>query len=198
MVLSRRHFLSASALAGYSVIVDARDVIGQPFGSHVPKKLPPFFERIAPDKLERGGSRQEPNMTLVELEVDVLVAGGGMAGVGAAISAARNGAKVLLVQDRSRLGGNAGSEIKMHIVGADNHGARPGWRQGGLIEEFRLEDAMFNPTWNFEMWDVMLYDKCVSEPNLDLLLDSTLYAAEVDDDKISYVMVRCILATSIT
>ena len=72
-------------------------------------------------------------MTLVELEADVLVAGGGMAGVCAAISAARHGAKVILVQDRSRLGGNASSEVGMHIVGADNHGARPEWREGSLI-----------------------------------------------------------------
>ena len=52
----------------------------------------------------------------------MVVAGGGMAGVSAALAAARNGAKTLLVQDRSRLGGNASSEIGMHIVGADVHG----------------------------------------------------------------------------
>jgi hypothetical protein len=56
------------------------------------------------------------------------------------------GAKVILVQDRSRLGGNSSSEVKMHIVGADMHGARPGWRESGLIEEFRLDDAVANRT----------------------------------------------------
>jgi len=39
---------------------------------------------------------------------------------------ARQGAKVVLIHDRSRLGGNASSEVKMHIVGADCHGGRPG------------------------------------------------------------------------
>lgn len=187
---SRRQFFTASAVAGYSVIVDARDIVGQ-LHDKTPKELPPFFESIAPEDAKRGRIADEPNMRLVELEYDVLVAGGGMSGVCAAISAARHGAKVLLVQDRSRLGGNASSEIKMHIVGADCHGSRAGWREGGLIEEFRLEDAMYNPTWNFEMWDLMLYDKCITEPNLDLLLDSTLYAADVSKNKINVVMVRC-------
>lgn len=187
---SRRQFLAASAVSGYSLIVDARDVVAQPHQETTPKELPPFFESIAPEKVKRGTSA-EPNMTLVELEYDILVAGGGMSGVCAALAAARHGAKTLLVQDRSRLGGNASSEIKMHIVGADKHGNRPGWREGGIIEELRLEDAMHNPTWNFEMWDLMLYDKCISEPNLDLLLDSSLYAADVKNDEIQHVMVRC-------
>ncbi|HSV75187.1 MAG TPA: hypothetical protein VLH79_15630, partial [Chthonomonadales bacterium] len=43
------------------------------------------------------------------------------------------------------LGGNASSEVRMHIVGADVHGQRLGWREPGLIEELRLEDAVRNP-----------------------------------------------------
>src|SRR5215218_3623145 len=46
--------------------------------------------------------------TLTELEpVDVLVAGGGMAGFSAAIAAARRGARVMLVEQHSDLGGTA-------------------------------------------------------------------------------------------
>ena len=41
------------------------------------------------------------------------------------------------------------------------------------------------------MWDLLLYDKVVSEPNITLLLDSVLYAAEVKDGRIEQVMVRC-------
>ncbi|WP_219217380.1 FAD-dependent oxidoreductase [Paenibacillus sp. S150] len=54
------------------------------------------------------------------IETDILVAGGGISGVSAALAAARNGAKVVLCQDRPVLGGNASSEIRMHIVGAAN------------------------------------------------------------------------------
>ena len=58
-------------------------------------------------------------MTRHELHTDFVVVGGGLAGACAAIAAARNGAKVVLVQDRSVLGGNASSEVRMHVVGAD-------------------------------------------------------------------------------
>src|SRR4051812_43165285 len=126
-------------------------------------------------------------MTLVDLNCDVLVAGGGVAGVLAAVAAARNGAKVILVQDRSRLGGNSSSEVKMHVVGANSHKGRPGWREGGLLEEFRLDDAVNNPQRSFEFWDLLLYDKVVSEPNIILLLDTALYSAETKDNKISRV-----------
>jgi len=130
-------------------------------------------------------------MTLVDLDCDVFIAGGGPAGVCAALAAARHGARVTLVQDRSRLGGNSSSEIKMHIVGADCHGSRPGWREGGLIEELRLEDAVRNPQWSFEMWDLLLYDKLVSEPRLTLLLDTALCGVEMERGLIRRALARC-------
>ena len=43
------------------------------------------------------------------IEADLVVVGGGMAGVCAAVSAARNGARTVLVQDRPMPGGNASS-----------------------------------------------------------------------------------------
>ena len=58
-----------------------------------------------------------------ELICDILVAGGGAAGVPCALAAARCGAKVVLCQDRPVLGGNASSEVRMHIVGANAHGS---------------------------------------------------------------------------
>src|SRR4029077_17401562 len=127
------------------------------------------------------------NMRLVELDTDVLVAGGGLAGVCAALAAARNGAKVVLVQDRSRLGGNSSSEVKMRVVGANAHKGRPGWREGGLLEEIRLDDAANNPQRCWELWDLLLYDKLVSEPNVTLLLDTVLYAAPTRDGRIEHV-----------
>lgn len=127
----------------------------------------------------------------VALSTEVLVAGGGMAGVCAAIAAARNGAKVILVQNRSRLGGNASSEVRMHIVGANWHKNRPGWREGGILEELRLDDAVNNPRRCREMWDLLLYDKVMTEPNITLLLDSALVSAEMAGDRIKEVTVRC-------
>jgi hypothetical protein len=150
----------------------------------------PSFEAVAPPK-RPAGLRAEPNMALVNLETDLLVAGGGLAGVCAALAAARHGARVVLVQDRSRLGGNSSSEVKMHVVGASCHKGRPGWREGGIIEELRLDDAANNPQRCWELWDLLLYDKVVSEPNITLLLESTLFGANQRNGKIEEVMVRC-------
>lgn len=134
--------------------------------------------------------------TLHNLETDVLVAGGGIAGVCAAISAARNGASVILIQDRPVLGGNASSEIRMHICGADMSGMRgkeleTEAREGGIIEEIRLENAVRNPQKSWSMMDLILYEKCIAEENLRLMLDTTIVAADVRDRKIqSAVAVR--------
>ena len=114
------------------------------------------------------------------LVTDLVVVGGGLAGVCAALAAARNGAKVVLVQDRSVLGGNASSEVKMHIVGADCHGTRTGARESGIIEELKLEDAARNPHRSYSQWDLLLYEKVILEPNITLLLDTDCIGCELD------------------
>jgi len=114
------------------------------------------------------------------LNTDLVVAGGGLAGLCAGIAAARSGAKVVLLQNRSVLGGNASSEIRMHIVGADCHGSRPGARETGLIEEFKLEDAARNPHRSYSQWDLLLYEKAIAEPNLTLMLDTECVGCEMN------------------
>lgn len=111
-------------------------------------------------------------MNCKRLEADLCIAGGGMAGVCAALAAARAGARVALIQDRSVLGGNASSEIRMHIVGASCSGRRPGARESGILEELRLDDAVHNPHRSPFLFDLLLYDKVRREPNITLLLDT--------------------------
>ena len=188
--MKRRDFIPAFSLGGYSLIVRAANPAApQPQESH--DGVHPEFDRIAPPQDLRHMAATERNMVFVDLDCDVLVAGGGMAGVCAAVAAARHGAKVILVQDRSRLGGSASSEVKMHIVGANCHKGRPGWRESGLLEEFRLDDAVNNPQRCWEIWDLLLYDKLVSEPNITLLLDSLIFAASMSGDRIQHALVRC-------
>ena len=128
----------------------------------------------------KTASGPNSHLRVNQLQCDFAVVGGGMAGVCASLAAARNGAKVVLVQDRSVLGGNASSEVKMHIVGADCHGQRPGARETGLIEELRLDDAVGNPYRCYPQWDLLLYEKVKAEPNITLLLDTDCTGCEVD------------------
>jgi len=125
-----------------------------------------------------------------ELSCDVFVAGGGPAGVPCALAAARTGARVILAHDRAVLGGNASSEIRMHIVGADWHGKRGEElsveaREGGIIEEIRLTQAVQNPQRSAAMLDLTLYDLCRKEPNLTLLLNTTVDGVKMVDGKIA-------------
>lgn len=86
------------------------------------------------------------------------------------------------------LGGNASSEVRMHIVGAT--GLRGGvaleteLREGGIMEEIRLELAVNNPQRSASVFDLVLYDKCRQEPNLELMLNTVVDGAEVVDDHI--------------
>ncbi len=64
----------------------------------------------------------------------LVVAGGGVAGMCAAIAAARGGVKVALVQDRKVLGGNNSSEVRVGLGGRLNIGEYPSL--GYLLNEF--------------------------------------------------------------
>jgi hypothetical protein len=131
-------------------------------------------------------------VTEKKLACDLLVAGGGMSGVCCALAAARLGTKVILVQDRAVLGGNASSEIRMHIVGATGlHAGLPLLlepREGGIIEEIRLELAVRNPQRSAAVADLILYELCRSEPNLTVLLNTTVVAAQVEAGRITEIV----------
>lgn len=119
-----------------------------------------------------------------EHRVDVCVVGGGMAGVCAAVSAARHGAKVLLMHERPVLGGNASSEMRMHICGADRHGSIANLRETGILEELRLLNLTRNPNRNPYIWDLLLYETCNFQPGLELLLNCSCLDAKMDSDRI--------------
>ena len=115
-----------------------------------------------------------------EHTVQLCVVGGGLAGLFAAVSAARHGTRVLLMQDRPMLGGNASSEIRMWVRGA----AGKENRETGLIQEAELENIYRNPTMNFSIWDSVLYRLAVREKNLTLLLNTTCLGCEKEGDRI--------------
>ena len=119
-------------------------------------------------------------MKNIEHITDLCVIGGGMAGICTAISAARHGIKVVLVQDRGVLGGNASSEIRMWICGA--HGKDN--RETGIIEEIMLENFFQNPQLSYSLWDMVLFDKTARQDNLTLLLNTSCLDANTENGKI--------------
>ena len=126
------------------------------------------------------------------VSADVVVVGGGMAGLTAAIAAARNGASVVLVHDRPMLGGNCSSEVRLHIKGADGSGAgkKTDARESGIIEELRLEEAAKNPQRSYSVWDLVMYEWVKREPRILLLLNSHCCGAGMaSHDRIGEVLV---------
>ena len=120
-------------------------------------------------------------MRKVEYNAQFCVVGGGLSGLCAAISAARHGIKTVLMQDRPVLGGNASSEIRMWVCGAQ------GYRATGIIEELELENFYQNPAHKFPIWDSVLYEKAILEPNIKLLLNCSCLDAEMDGNTIKSV-----------
>jgi NADPH-dependent 2,4-dienoyl-CoA reductase/sulfur reductase-like enzyme len=100
----------------------------------------------------------------VHFQCDVVVVGGGLSGVCCAITAARAGCTVVLVQDRPVLGGNASSEVRLWVLGATSHmGNNNRWaREGGVIDEILVENTYRNPEGNPVLFDALLLDKVVA------------------------------------
>jgi len=115
----------------------------------------------------------------------IVVIGGGMAGVCAAISAARLGCNVALIQDRPVLGGNSSSEIRVSIGGAEGHGHKHA-RESGIIEELRIEDRFRNHNRDVNgeinsVWDMILLEWIWKEKNIKLYLNTTARRVLKDD-----------------
>jgi hypothetical protein len=119
-----------------------------------------------------------PAQPTISQNFGLIVVGGGLSGTAAAISAARNGVKVALVHERSMLGGNSASEVRLYPEANDAY--QPWIRESGLHEEFHLEDRVRShlryregmTNWS---WDVTLYEACVREPNLTLFLNTHMH-----------------------
>ena len=130
----------------------------------------------------------------IAIAADLVVVGGGLSGVCCAITAARQGISVILVQDRPVLGGNASSEVRLWVLGATSHmGNNNRWaREGGVIDELLVENLYRNPEGNPLIFDSIILEKVVSEPNITLLLNTAVYEVQKKDaDTIASVTAFC-------
>src|SRR4051812_23255028 len=124
-----------------------------------------------------AGATDRRSPKSVRIDCDLAIAGGGLAGTCCAITAARAGIKVTLIQDRPVLGGNASSEVRLWVLGATSHmGNNNRWaREGGVIDELLVENLFRNPEGNPLLFDVLLLEKVTAEPNLELLLNTAIF-----------------------
>lgn len=120
----------------------------------------------------------------VNKKYDLVVIGGGMAGICAAIAAARGGAEVALVENRPMLGGNASSAVRMHICGANCQLLKKNVNETGILMELLLENKRLNPNFNFDIWDTVLIDAVKKTEGLDLYLNTVMHTVECDGEKI--------------
>lgn len=127
------------------------------------------------------------NLNKEIINCDVAVIGGGFAGVCAAISSARNGAKTVLIHNRPVLGGNASSEIHVPSSGASHMGERKNVREGGIIEEIFLENLYTNSNNSPYIFDMILWSKANFQENLSLYLNTTVTSVELDNNTIKSV-----------
>lgn len=131
------------------------------------------------------------------LEYEFVVCGGGMAGVCAAIAAARDGSRVALIEAQAVLGGNSSSLAGVPPHGATAFGHNRNARETGILEELRMEYAARTPhADNRQFWDIALREWCESEANLTVFFNTRLTACTIIDDRIT--AVECLQSTSET
>ena len=124
-------------------------------------------------------------MKRINESYEVVVCGGGLAGLSAAVSAAREGARTCLIQDRPVLGGNSSSEIRVTPHGSAACHAYA--RETGIISEVLIEERAKNHLVTMEtggmnsVWDMVLYDLVMRTPNLTLHLNTSIVDVQMKD-----------------
>lgn len=109
-----------------------------------------------------------PSKPISAGKYDLVIVGGGMAGTCAAISAARLGVKVALLQDRPVLGGNNSSEVRVHLGGRIKIEPYP--ELGNIVNEIGPErQGNAQPASNYE--DQKKMEAVKAEKNITLFMN---------------------------
>jgi hypothetical protein len=115
---------------------------------------------------------------------DLVVAGGGIAGTAAAVSAARLGCSVALIQDRFVLGGNGSSEVRVWPQGKTRIGLFP--RLGEIVEEISGHPKE-SPGKAEEFADATKEAVVKAEPKIALFLGHSARRVEMQGGRIASV-----------
>lgn len=127
----------------------------------------------------------------IKKKYDVVVIGGGLSGMCAAVASARMGANTCLIQDRSVYGGNCSSEVRMHIMGASCHWGKKNASETGLLLELLLENKLVNDTYNYSIWDGVMWGWIQKQENLDNFMNTTMETVHSDGKNIESVDCYC-------
>lgn len=119
----------------------------------------------------------------LQMEAPIVICGGGLSGVCAAVAAARHGAEVILIQDRPMFGGNTSSEMRMGIVGVKESQ----YQEAGIIEEMQCRNFYYNPLQRYPLWDDIIYSTVIEEPNIKFLLNTSVEDVIMEGDCIKAV-----------
>lgn len=136
---------------------------------------PPVDDVLSPWRRSQLGLPEDP---VEKGPYDLVVIGGGYSGMGAALSAARMGCRVALIQDRGVLGGNGSSEVRVWAKGNIRRGKFP--RIGEIIEEF-CDHATKSPGRYEEFGDDKKELIVLAEEKIDLMLHHFAYAVDAVD-----------------
>ncbi len=152
------------------------------FGSLAPAQRPERHSTEARRPGELGGYIRSGVEEVLRRDFDVVIVGGGIAGTCAAIAAARNGARTGLVHERSMLGGNSSSEVRLYPEVSCNHNI---WcKETGIFDEIHVEERVRNHERYAEglmnsVWDLVLYEWALKEKNLTVFLNTTVREVEM-------------------
>ncbi len=124
-------------------------------------------------------------MNKVTKQFDFVVVGGGIAGLCTAVAAARHGVHTALVQNRAMLGGNASSEMRVHVNGAGRDGGFQNAIESGLVLEFLMANKNVNPQSSYHVFDNVLWEKAMFQENLELFLNTNMISAKTENSKIT-------------
>lgn len=119
---------------------------------------------------------------------DLVVVGGGMAGTCAAISGARQGLKVALIQNRPVLGGNNSSEVRVHLMGDIDKNYYP--KLGRIVDELDNGDPGNGNPDGDEYGDERKLAVVEAEENIDLFLNTHVDQVAMKEGKIAAVIGR--------
>lgn len=170
------HELRLHDLTGFNGRVDAIFLSKEEFPN-----LPNDPHKLFMLRLETGAI---PKQVTEHGEYDLVVVGGGIAGISAAVTASRLGLKTALIQNRPVLGGNNSSEVRVHLVGSVDQNLYPAL---GNVVRSMDDHHPPNAAEGERFMDDLKMEVVSAEPNLDLFLNTHMNWVDTRAGKITRV-----------